>query len=86
MKDILDSLEANGQLRQLVRAGIISPKILFYRELSSMVEAYVTTRKYQRTQAIDQVAFDFRITPRTVMRAVAFMRALEGDRSVSGNQ
>ena len=79
MKNILDTLEVNGHLKILVRSGIISPKIIFYREISMRVGAYILTRKFSKTEAVEQVAIELNINSRTVLRAIAFIKKLESN-------
>lgn len=75
-RELLNNLELSGQLKPLVKAGIISTKIIFYREAAMRVEAYMLTRKLSKMEAVEQVSAEFRVNSRTILRAVAFMKAI----------
>lgn len=73
--EILNELERTGKLRPLLSAGLISPKVIFYREVYLLVLSKIEIHKQTKGTAESEAAEELRITERTVRRAIRCMKA-----------
>lgn len=73
--EVLNELEKTGRLRALLNAGLISPKVIFYREAYLRVKACTSVYRQSIGVAISEVAEELRVDERTIRRAVKAMEA-----------
>lgn len=73
--DVLNELESTGKLKALLNAGLISTKVIFYREAYLRVKAYTSVYSLTIGVAISEVAEELRVDERTVRRAVKAMQS-----------
>lgn len=70
MIPILEKLSNNGDLVKLHKAGIISYKILMYRDIYLDFQIIMTTTKFGRTTAYHELAEKYKVSYVTICRAV----------------
>lgn len=73
--ELLNELERSGKLRALLSAGLISPKVIFYREVYLLVCSKIEIHKQSIGTAESEAAEELRITERTVRRAIRCMKS-----------
>jgi hypothetical protein len=66
MIKILIDLERSGDLRRLIKAGLMSPAVLKYYNIYLEVDKYKQTTSMKMTDIISKVSEDFAISERTV--------------------
>lgn len=72
--DIVNQLEKEGRLRPLIKAGIVSSKILTYRDAYNEFDIQTRINKVKPCQARENIAGKMGITPMSVFNAVKTMR------------
>lgn len=68
--EILNKLRANGELCELVDAGIVSPKIMGYHEMWMQYDINTRVKGMKSTAAKCEVCNIFNCDIRTVERAI----------------
>lgn len=71
--NLLNDLETKGDLKRLLTCGLISPKVIFYREAYLRFRIHVDLHKQSVSVAISEVAEELRVNERTVRRAISCM-------------
>ena len=66
MIEILIQLERSGDLRRLIKSGLMSPAVLKYYNIYLEVDKYKQTTSMKMTDIISKVSEDFAISERTV--------------------
>ena len=71
--DLIDELYESGELRPLMRCGIISPQILSYRKIYHAYQERIDSGR-KKMEANDDVCFVFNVSQRQVYRVLEIMR------------
>jgi hypothetical protein len=71
--DLVDNLFESGHLQELVRLGVVSPKILEYRKIWHSYNSRISAGR-KKMQAIDDTCFTFDVSQRHVYNVLALMR------------
>lgn len=74
MIELVNTLYSNGTLKELILAGLVSPKINFYRDVYLDYDKNIKTRKVSKTQAAIDTADAFRVQVSTVYRIIGIMK------------
>ncbi len=74
MIEILIQLERSGNLRKLIRAGLMSPAVLKYYNIYLEVDKYKRTTSMKMTDIVTKVAEDFALTENSVYLAYKKIR------------
>ena len=72
MIDLINRMEADGSLKRLINAGLMSYKICFHKQLYEHYFRAVKSGVASNKAAID-TSIEFRISKRSVWRAVKTM-------------
>ena len=73
MHEKIKVLNDDGTLKALIRAGLVSPKILMYYEIHAKFSFYIS-RGYKTNQAVIKTAMTVNVSERTVYKAIKIMR------------
>lgn len=74
-KELIKSATESGMLTEMYRAGIVSQKVIMYRDMYYDVQTYREQNKCNQSVAIQAVADKYRVNYTTVFRAIKFITA-----------
>lgn len=73
MIETLDRLYESGELRDLIRGGLIAPNVLYWRKVFKCYENEIS-KGVTKMQAVENVCEVFKIEQRTVYRILKRMK------------
>ena len=75
MIELVDKLYKDGSLKKLIKGGLVSPKIMFYREVYLDYDKNIRVAKVkERVRAAEDTADTFKISTAMVYRIVKIMK------------
>lgn len=72
-KELIKNTTESGLLTQLCRHGIVSSKVIMYRDMYYDVQTYIEKNKCSQSVAIEAVAERYKVNYTTVFRAIKFI-------------
>lgn len=73
MREIIQKLSTNGDLVKLYNEGVISYKVLMYRDIYEDFQIKMETTPFGRTAIYHELADTWKVSLSTVIRAVKYM-------------
>lgn len=73
MIEILNRLHASGDLTALLEKGLITYKVLLYRDIFNDCDIQTRVKKKSKAEAVDAVSGKYKVTKATVYRVIRIL-------------